>query len=335
MLYVTTRDQRDAYTSYRAICENVGPDGGRFMPFSLPAFTSEEMDGFQNKSFSQTVAELLNLFFSSRLTSWDVDFCIGRNPARLQQMNHRLVIAELWRNLDGEYDYVVKSLSKVISGDQSAVASNWMCIAIRIAFLFGVYGEMLRNGVVAQDAKFDVSVLSGDFSEPMAVYYAQKMGLPVGCIICTSTDSSSVWDFLHRGTFSPVGTTQDLQLSIELLIADVFGTSEVSRFAECCKKGTSYSLNEEQLPLFNNSFFCAVAGDSRAASTINSLFRTNGYVTDPKTAICFGGLQDYRARTGESQITLLLSEQSPLNFADEIMSVTGIDRIKLDKLIKS
>ena len=335
MLYVTTRDDRDAYTSHKAVCENVGPDGGRYVPFSMPTFTQDEIAVWQDKLFSQGVAEILNLFFPSRLSGWDVDFYIGRNIVHLQQMNHRIVIAELWRNLEGNYDYIEKCLAKAIFGDVPPVISHWMKVAVRIAILFGIYGEMRRNGVIQQNEIFDVSVLSGDFTEPMVIYYAKKLGLPVGCIICTCTDNSSVWDFLQRGTFSPIGATKDLQLGLEQLILDIFDVSKVDQFMRCCQNGLSFSLDEEQLPLFNASFFSTVAGDNRATSTINSLFRTNRYVADPRTALCFGGLQDYRARTGESKLTLLLSEQTPLDFADEIAKNIGINVIELEQLINS
>lgn len=333
MLYVTTRDDRDAYTTHRAMCEDIGPDGGRYVPFSLPVFDSDEISGLRDKSFSQTVADKLNLFFSSRLTGWDVDFCIGRNTLRLKQMNHRIIIAELWHNLEGKYAFVLNSLCKVVSGEHNAVVSDWMKIAVRVAILFGIYGELLRSGVTGQGTSFDVSVPSGDFSEPMAAYYARKMGLPIGSIICTCTDNSSVWDLLHRGTFSPVGTTEALQLGVERLIVDILGVSEVTRFNECCKKGHCYNLDEEQLLHINAGFFSTVAGDTRASATINSLYRTNNYVADPKTAVCFGGLQDYRSKTGESQTTLLLSEQTPLAFFDEIERIIGIDKIKLEKIV--
>ena len=41
MLYVTTRNNRDAYTARRALTENRGPDGGFFVPFREPVFTPE------------------------------------------------------------------------------------------------------------------------------------------------------------------------------------------------------------------------------------------------------------------------------------------------------
>ena len=97
----------------------------------------------------------------------------------------------------------------------------------------------------------------------------------------------------------------------------------------------SYTVDEELLPVLNAGFFATVAGDNRATDTINSIYRTNSYIADPKTALCFAGLQDYRSRTGESQITLILSEQTPLDFADQIGKITGIDKKKLEQIVNS
>ena len=46
MLYVTTRDSRDAYTANRALSENRGPEGGFYVPMRLPHFEAEELKGF-------------------------------------------------------------------------------------------------------------------------------------------------------------------------------------------------------------------------------------------------------------------------------------------------
>ena len=44
MLYVTTRNNRDAYTAQRVLRENRGPDGGLYVPFREPVFSREEID---------------------------------------------------------------------------------------------------------------------------------------------------------------------------------------------------------------------------------------------------------------------------------------------------
>ena len=43
MLYVTTRNEHDAYTTHRAIHSLKGTDGGDFLPFRMPALTQEEI----------------------------------------------------------------------------------------------------------------------------------------------------------------------------------------------------------------------------------------------------------------------------------------------------
>ena len=60
MLYVTTRNNRDAYTAQRVLRENRGPDGGLYVPFREPVFSREEIDALKEKSFHQCVAEVLN-----------------------------------------------------------------------------------------------------------------------------------------------------------------------------------------------------------------------------------------------------------------------------------
>lgn len=336
MLYVTTRDKQDAFTAHHAIFEENGPDGGRYVPFSLPEFSKEEITELKNKSFSQTVADILNVFFSARLTGWDVDFCIGRNPLRFLQMNHRIMVAELWHNLDEQYTYIVHSLAaKICDGCEKPVISNWMRIAVQIAVLFGIYSEMLRSGQIAEDTTFDISVHHEDFSAPMAAWYARKLGLPLGMIICTGVEDSAVWDFLHKGTFNPAGTSKSLQEGLERLITAVFAPEEAVRFFTCCQNKTAYTVSEEQLPLLNSGFFVTVAGEKRAFATVNSVYRTTGYVIDPNTALCFGGIQDFRTKSGESKLTLLLSEETPMHYAGDISKATGLTKEALQKTLNS
>lgn len=336
MLYITTRDKRDAYTAHRAIFEHYGPEGGRYIPFSLPEFTKDEIAGLRSKSFSETVADVLNVFFSARLTGWDVDFCIGRNPLRFLQMNHRIVAAELWHNLDERFDFIVRSLAAKISGSsEKRLVSDWMRIAVQIAVLFGVYGEMLRAELIADDATFDISVEQEDFSAPMAAWYARKLGLPLGTIICCGVEESAVWDFLHKGTFNPAGTKKTLQEGLERLVTATLGTEESVRFMTCCQKRTAYTVLEEELPILNHGFFVTVAGEKRAIATVNSVYRTNSCIIDPATALCFGGIQDFRTKIGESKPTLLLANESPMHFAADILNATGLTETALLKVINS
>ena len=56
MLYVTTRAAADAFTAFRALTENRGPEGGFFVPMRLPVFDEDQIAQLAEKTFSQNVA---------------------------------------------------------------------------------------------------------------------------------------------------------------------------------------------------------------------------------------------------------------------------------------
>ena len=65
MLYQTTRTVNDSYTAARALSEDRGPDGGFFLPLRLPQFSKAEIKKLGEKSFSENVAETINLLFNT------------------------------------------------------------------------------------------------------------------------------------------------------------------------------------------------------------------------------------------------------------------------------
>ena len=104
MLYVTTRDPRDAYTANRALSENRCPEGGFFVPMRLPHYGESEIAELAEKSFSQNVADILNLLFATQLDGWSVEFGIGRYPVKLVALNGYIAILEGddWWDWDGK-----------------------------------------------------------------------------------------------------------------------------------------------------------------------------------------------------------------------------------------
>lgn len=334
MLYITTRNKDDFHTAHKSLTCNIASDGGRYVPFRMPFYTDAEIAALKEKSFNETVAEILNMFFSCRLLGSDLDFRIGRNVARIAPMNHRIVIAELWHNMEGNFTYVEKALYQALVGnDTDTSVRDWVRISVRIAALFGLYGEMLRADLIEAGQTVDLSVPNDNFLTPIAAWYCRAMGLPLNTIICSCNDNNSLWDLIHHGVFNTSAFTAELQLGVERLIQGTLGCAEAKKFHDACDRGQPYSVNDEKLALLNQGLFCTVAGKDRAKNTINSVFRSNTYVIEPNTALCFSGLQDYRAKTGESELTVILAERTPMDFAKEICESTGINTDKLYDLI--
>ena len=89
MLYITTRNKFDTYTVHKANQSDRGPDGGLYLPFRMPELTKEQIKAFAQQPFCQRVADLLNQFFGTQLTAWDVELYGGKNTVK--QLNLFLV----------------------------------------------------------------------------------------------------------------------------------------------------------------------------------------------------------------------------------------------------
>ena len=323
MLYVTTRNTGDQYPALRTLGQNYGPDGGAYVPFCLPFFEREEVEALKEKSFSATVALVLNKLFLPRLDGVELDFVLGRNPVKLTEMNHRIAIAELWHNIHWNFDWLVSELTqrlRVESQLQQPI-TEWAHLAVRIAALFGVFGRLLRNGAVSFEQGVDVAAASGDFAMPMAAWYAREMGLPIGNIICCD-ERSGTWDLLHHGQ---VRTSDPLPRGFERLIFGRLGEMETRRYVEICERRGVYAPEEEMLDLLRQGMFASVISARRTSRTIASVYNTNGYLMGSEAAMAFAGLQDYRATGGENRLTLILAQHRPADDLQTVASAIGVD----------
>ncbi len=307
MLYITTRSNKDAFTAHKTLTRDFAHDGGFYVPFQIPTFTYEEITQLKEKSFAQVVSEILNLFFSARISSWDVDCCIGRNPVKIMHMIHRITVAELWHNLGADYAYLTENLYRMIcKSETEQKVTDWPKIAIRIATLFGLFGELMRKEIADTDNPIDIAVSADDFSVFMAAWYTREMGLPVNNIICCCQENSPVWDFIRKGMITAFA--KDDISALERLISGTFDHTQALAYANACCSKRSFCIPAEALPMLNHGLFAAAVSTARIPSVINSVLRTDTYVLNAETAFVYGGLQDYRASTGENRPALLLAD---------------------------
>lgn len=334
MLYVTTRNNVQTFDAHYSLVQNVSDDGSPFVPQQFPVYSKSDLLKLKEKSFGQTIADLLNLFFDTELTSWDVDFCIGRSTTRIFLLNNKLINIELWHNPGDGFQYLETRLYKTVCKNLSEeVPSEWFQICVRISALFATFGELFRQNIVNNCTNLDLSVSGNDLTMPLAALYAKRMGLPIGTLIITSDQNKVLWDLIHRGEIFVARKSAHLVSGIERLVNNALGISGAQSFFEAYNQGRVFHLDEEALPVLNSEIFCVISGSDRAKQTINSVYRTNNYLLDPCSAMCAGGLQDFRARTGEHKQTLIFSEQSPRLSLNEIESATGLHKRKITDLI--
>ena len=343
MLYVTTRNNKDVYTAHRALINHCGPDGGLYVPFREPQFSREEILAFSEKRFGDCVAEILNLLLGMKMTGWDVDLAVGRYPVRLESMGHRVVMGECWHNLEQDFTQTRKLLVRKLCPQAEGKTGSWADISIRIAILFGIFGEMMRRGLAGEETPVDISAVSGDFSWPVSAWYARRWGLPIGNIVCACNENDNLWNLLCHGqmktgdiAISTITPEADIvvPLGLERLIYGCAGVDEVERYLEAVRRGGIYHASDKLLYEIRQRVYVTVTSQRRIQDTISNIYGSYGYILSPYSALTFSGLQDYRARTGESRTALILAEKSPLRDAALVSSSLAISEEALRKYLE-
>ena len=307
MLYLSTRNTTDCYTAYRALNEATAPDGGFYVPFRLQRFSENELLTLRAQTPCEAIARILNLFFGVKLSGWDVECVVGRNPIKPEIVNQRLLFAEFWRNPDGSLKYLIHNLYRRMTAKEYACKpTGWGYIAIEVALLFGLYAA--ADTIPVQG--LDIAVEAGDFADITAIEYAKRMGLPINTMVCAANENSAVWDLFTKGDFNTAASEQPKYL--ECFLFARLGKDAVLRYLEACSARRIYRLDEEQLQIVSENVVCSVVSANRVDSIISGMYRANGYAIDPYTAVAYGGLQDHRANGGLHRDTLILAKYRPI-----------------------
>lgn len=345
MLYATTRNNVDAFTPHRVLTSRRGPDGGLYVPFRIPRLSDAEIMALAGKNFNSNLADCLNLQFGTHLTGYDIDLAMGKNPVRLQQLGQKIIMGELWHNTHWKFSRMVQDLSALILADKNVTAETdgWANIGILVAVIFGMFGELIREGIASFEKKVDISLISGDFSGPMAAWYARQMGVPIGDIVCCCNENSNLWNFICHGQLRTDGVAVctvvpegDFVIpdGLERLISMYGGPEEVQRYVDAVRTGSSYHVENTFLHRLRQGIYVTVSSERRILNTIPNTWNTHRYLPDPATALAYAGLQDYRARTGGMRTVLILSENCPSCSRDIIMSALNISEDVLKEYLK-
>ena len=337
MLYVTTRNHQDTFTTNHVLTQNRGTDGGLFVPLNFPKISAQEWKKLSEMSFGQCIAEILNLFFSTKLTSWDVDFSIGRYPARLELLGHRIFMAETWHNPAWQYQRIENNLMELLASEVD-LPGNWVSIAIRMAVLAGILGHSELSEMIP----VDIAVVAGDFTLPISAWYLRKMGFPIGNIICCCNENNQFWDLLCNGqmktdvlSIATIVPEADVTMPVNLerFISGCSDITETERYLACGRTGNAYFVSDTMLQQLRQELHVSVVSSIRIETTIPNVYKTHDYVLSPASALAYSGLLDYRAKTGITRNAIVICDQSPECDAQTVASAMDISLAQLQKLI--
>ena len=145
----------------------------------------------------------------------------------------------------------------------SANSINWGRLVPQIVYYFAAYAQLLKAGRITFGDEVDFCVPTGNFGDILAGYYAKRMGLPVGKLVCASNENNVLTDFLTTGTytakrefFKTTSPSMDILVSsnLERLLYHVTGSdAEVAGLMKSLAETGSYTVRPETLPFRRTS----------------------------------------------------------------------------------
>ena len=212
----------------------------------------------------------------------------------------------------------------------SANSINWGRLVPQIVYYFAAYAQLLKAGRITFGDEVDFCVPTGNFGDILAGYYAKRMGLPVGKLVCASNENNVLTDFLTTGTytakrefFKTTSPSMDILVSsnLERLLYHVTGSdAEVAGFMQQLAATGSYTVRPETLAAIQETFSCGWSSEAEVAGEIRSRYEKDGYLCDTHTAVAFH-VAAQKKRQGVPMV--VLSTASPFKFPRSVLSALG------------
>jgi len=216
----------------------------------------------------------------------------------------------------------------------SANSINWGRVLPQIAYYVSAYCDLLDARAVKLGEKVNICVPTGNFGNILAAYYAYKMGLPVGKLICASNCNDVLKEFLRTGLYNrnrPFHTTMSPSMDIlissnlERLLYDLSGgdDGQVRDYMAQLAEAGWYKANGALLEKLRGLFYAGSCGEVETAATIGEVYNKEGYLIDPHTAVAAKVLGDYRRETGDRTPAIVVSTASPFKFCGSVLRAIG------------
>ncbi len=224
----------------------------------------------------------------------------------------------------------------------SANSINFGRLAPQIAYYFSAYCDLVTSGQIAMGAKVDFSVPTGNFGNILAAYYAKRMGLPVGTLICASNHNNALTDFFNKGIYDrkrsfyrTMSPSMDILISsnLERLLFELSGR-DAALTAERMKSLSSagkYTIRPEELKQLAETFYAGFASEEDTVECVYEFFEDFNYPLDTHTGVAMHVARGYARKraedvNAESRPMVVVATASPYKFPQAVYyALTGND----------
>ena len=216
----------------------------------------------------------------------------------------------------------------------SANSINWGRLVPQIAYYVSAYCDLLNEGAVAPGDKINFCVPTGNFGNILAAWYAEQMGLPIHKLICASNRNDVLTQFISAGIYDKnrpfyqtVSPSMDILVSsnLERLLFELSGKDgeATSGFMSSLGSDGRYEVPDSIRDEVSRVFAAGQCSENETIAAIAGVFKDHRYLIDTHTAVAHKVLGDYRARSGDETLSVVVSTASPFKFSDSALRALG------------
>src|SRR5659263_525647 len=129
MKYISTRGTDYQYSSAQAIKQGIAPDGGLFVPESIPKLSKDDLQRMTTQTYIETAADVLSLYLDDYSHSELLDYCTWAYDPEKFGDDTQSCVKEIFA--DEAFDETLKEKGVILS---SANSINWGRLVPQIAY---------------------------------------------------------------------------------------------------------------------------------------------------------------------------------------------------------
>lgn len=216
----------------------------------------------------------------------------------------------------------------------SANSINIGRLAPQVVYYFKAYADLCRAGRIAAGDPIDFVVPTGNFGDILAGYFAKRLGLPVGKLICASNANNILTDFLRTGRYDrnrpfykTVSPSMDILVSsnLERLLFLLSGDAALVKalMDDLMTKG-AYEIPASLKKQLDAEFWAGCTDDAGTKAAIGKVYAQHGYLMDTHTAVAWSVAQEYKASHPNHAPVVILSTASPYKFPAAVLEAIGV-----------
>lgn len=239
---------------------------------------------------------------------------------------------------DKELNAQINNCGYILS---SANSINLGRLLPQIVYYFSAYCDLINEKSVTIGDKVNFAVPTGNFGDILAGFYAKKMGLPVGRLICASNSNNVLTDFFQTGIYNKnrpfqktVSPSMDILISSNLERFLYHLTEDSSKITDWMQKlyvDGRYQVDSSYLQQLKKLFSADWVDENNTLKAIKTIYDSYEYTADPHTAVAWQAAQNYKKQSNDKVPLIVLSTASPYKFNGTVTKTLHLSADTIDE----